>query len=176
MASAPLFTTAFAGDLPAFERERGGERQWTAETWEPVARMSRASSDALSDVEALREASLLGLGRSAPALDSRHVLVPIGEARAGGGGGARGRRRRARDDDAAHRFLAPASPHTHPPTHHPSPLLTPSFQEGGGGSRVVDLRRKMDRETQRQILQPMLAEGERDNQRLLESVHARLAK
>ena len=41
---------------------------------------------------------------------------------------------------------------------------------------MVDLRRKMDRETQRQILQPMLAEGERDNQRLLESVHARLAK
>ena len=48
--------------------------------------------------------------------------------------------------------------------------------QGDGGSKVVDLRRKMDRATQRALLQPMLPEGERDNLRLLERMQQRLEK
>ena len=80
MATVPLFASV-GGDLPAFEQQRGGVRRWTDETAADVRRVSRRPSIAessdvgeLTDTDALRVASLMGLGRSGP-LDKHTVVV-----------------------------------------------------------------------------------------------------
>jgi hypothetical protein len=61
MTSQALFTAEPVGDFPRFEAERGGSRQWTAETSQAVRAISPTSDHREDDFEALKAQALRNL-------------------------------------------------------------------------------------------------------------------